>query len=338
MISAKHCALGLASVAFCASAAAAPLPLPPGCDLTSLQVAAGYVTGANTIKFFAAVGAAIFACVLLNAMRDAFKKIPMAVWKSLAYGVSIALCAGSLWLSPEHAPIAQFIGSVFAAMCLGVILYDLAAVLGVKSKNSASWHASVAVMGLGLAYLQANPMVAAVGVAGALALLGFSLIPSPTLSTAGFNSDSSLARATGGALGLLIPAAIVRASSGSLGAFEIYWPAIAWVCSLTAALGLLIMSSRFYDKSGGAVYVARNLVALAFGLFCVWAGSIHGMTEIQRVGGTLMILWLFLKPWEIPNAGALSRSIIGLASCGGLYVLAQDVIANPSRWSSILLF
>lgn len=335
MTSLKHRALGLALLAACSGALAAPLP---GCDLTALQVAAGYVTFANTVKFFAGLGAAVFACALLNALRGVFKTIPIAVWKGLAYAVSAALCAGSLWLSPDHAPIAEFIGALFAAMCLGVILSDLAEALGVKSKNPASWHASVALMGLGLAFAQNNPMVAAVGVAGALALLGFSLIPRPGLSSIGFDENSSLARATGGALALLIPSAIIRASSGSLGAFELYWPAIAWVCSLTAAIGLLIISSRFFDKSSASVYIARNLIALAFGLFCVWAGSIHGMTEVQRVGGTLMIAWLFLKPWEIPNAGALSRSLIGLASCAGLYLLAQDVIANPSRWSSILLF
>lgn len=107
---------------------------------------------------------------------------------------------------------------------------------------------------------------------------------------------------------------------------------------MVAGGSLLLMSGWWFDRKGVATYVFRNVAMVAFALFCVWAGSVHGMSEMQRVAGTLMVAWLFCKPWDIPKSGILTYSFVGAVSCVGLFMLVQQVAANPERWSAFVLF
>lgn len=309
---------------------------PAVCELTTLQKAAGYVTMANTVKFIAAAFFAVFSGIFLLALAPMFSAVPKAVWKALGYAGVSALCAASMWADAASAPYIQFAGAALGAGALMILLSDLADAIGVAKKGTTAWQASVAVGAGLLALVQTNSMVAGISVAGFMGLLGFSAFSVPGMIGMGFNGKASLWRATIGALALLVPAVLWHASFGNLGPMEIFWPAIGWLGSLVAGVGLLIASSRYFTSP--VPYLVRNVLMLVFGLFCIWAGSVHSMVEAQRVGGTLLVVWLFEKPWDIPSRGLLGYSLLGAASCAGLFLLMREVAAHPERWSSFLLF
>jgi hypothetical protein len=318
--------------------AGAAMAADPVCEMTSLQVAAGYVTFANLVKFLAAGAGAVFSGIFLFHIRGLFTSIPVAIWKALGYAVVAALCAGSMWAAPSAAPYAQFVGALLGAGALLILLGDMADLVGSTKKDERVWEAAVAVGAGILAVTQGNAMVAGVAVAGLMALLGFSVFSAPGLVAMGFDGKGGLWKATFGALAVLVPATIYRLVFGTMGQLEIFWPAIGWLCTMVASIGLLIASSRFFESRGAGLYIARNVAMLAFSLFCIWAGSVHGMVEMQRVAGTLLVVWLFEKPWDIPKAGLIGYSFIGALSCGGIFLLMQEVSAHPERWSNILLF
>lgn len=315
------------------------LAASPACELSGLQVAAGYVTFANTMMFLCAVGGVLFGGMLLFHMRSLFDKIPLAAWKGFGYAVIASLCASSLWMDGDSVKYVEFVGAALGAAALAIILSDVADMMGIKSKDGAAVYAAVAVLGGLLAAAQRNEMVAGVAVAGAMALTGFTAFSLPGMVAMGFESRDALWRSVSGALSLLIPAALFRAAFGSLGSAEVFWPAIGWLCSAVAGIGLLIASSRFFDsRSGVPGYVASNLGMLAFVAFCLWCGGVHGMVEMQRVAGTLAVVWLFEKPWDIPKRGALAYSALGAATCWGLFMVVREVGAHPERWSHLVLF
>lgn len=311
----------------------------PSCELSGLQVAAGHVTFANTMMFLCAVGGILFGGMLLFHMRSLFEKIPLAAWKGFGYAVIASLCASSLWMDGDSAKYVEFVGAALGAGALAVILSDVADLMGIKSKDGAAVYAAVAVLGGLLAAAQHNEMVAGVAVAGAMALMGFTAFSFPGMVGMGFESRHALWRSVSGALSLLIPAAAFRAAFGSLGSVEVFWPAIGWLCSAVAGIGLLIASSRYFDSKGGIpAYAASNLAMVAFVAFCMWCGGVHGMVEMQRVAGTLAVVWLFEKPWDIPKRGALAYSALGAATCWGLFMVVREVGAHPERWSHFVLF
>lgn len=328
----------LALAALCAPmAAGAAEAAPSACELTGLQIAAGYVTFANTVKFLAAAAGALFAGVFLFHLRSLFMAIPLALWKAMGYVGVVALCSASAWASAGAAPYVQFVGAALGAGALMVLMGDLADAFGWAKKDATAWEASVAVLGACLALWQGNQMVAGVAVAGLMALLGFSAFSLPGMVGMGFSGKDTLWRATIGALAVLVPATLYRVAFGDMGRLEVFWPAIGWLCSLVACVGMLIASSRFFG-GGVGLYMARNVGMLALGLFCIWAGSVHGMVEMQRVGGTFLVVWLFEKPWDIPAGGAVGYSFLGALSCGGLFMLMQEVGAHPERWGKFLIF
>lgn len=310
----------------------------PGCELSGLQVAAGYVTFANTVMFLCSLGGIVFLAVFLYHLRGLFARVPLAVWKGVAYAVVAALCASGLWLSADAAEYGQFVGAALGAGALAVILGDVADLMKAKSRDGTMWYAGVALLSGALALLQHNAMVAGVAVLGLMALLGFTAFSAPGMVGMGFESRESLWRAVAGALTVLLPAALYRAAFGSLGPLEVFWPAIGWWCTAVAGIGLLIASSRYFQRHGVAVYALRNGAMLAFVAFCLWCGAVHGMLEMQRVAGTLAVVWLFEKPWDMPKRGVLAYSFLGAATCLGVFLVAREIAQHPERWSQWLLF
>lgn len=314
---------------------AAPVASPQ-CQMTGIQMAAGYLTFANLVEFLAAVAGAVFSGIFLYHLRGLFKMVPLAAWKAVGYAGVGAMCAGSLWAAPGAAAYAQFVGALLGAGAMAVLLGDVADLLGMEKKDSAAWSASVAVGAGILAVAQSNAMVAGVSVGALMSLLGFSAFSVPGMVGMGFDGKDSLWRSTIGALAVLVPSTLYRAAFGDMGPLEVFWPGIGWLCSLVAGVGLLIASSRFFG-GGFALYALRNVGMIAFSLFCIWAGSVHGMVEMQRVAGTLLLVWIFEKPWDIPKAGLVGYSLLGALSCGGVFMLMQEVAAHPERWSKFLL-
>ncbi len=81
----------------------------PQCDLTSLQVAAGYVTFTNTIMFLASLAGLVFTGILCLNLMSVFRNVPVIIWKCLLYITTFVLCGASLWASPGSTPYIEFV-------------------------------------------------------------------------------------------------------------------------------------------------------------------------------------------------------------------------------------
>lgn len=313
------------------------------CDLTPLQTAAGYVTFANTIKFFAMLAGTVFAGIFLYHVRDFFKAIPLSVWKGGAYLFIASLLGAAWWIDADSVVYAEFVGAVLASGALLVILSDIADLLKIKEKDPTTWEILVTVGGIGMAVGRQNEWVAAVGVMGLCALVGYSRWSYKQSS--GFNWDvaaeSSLEKSTLIA-GFILALITMTKQTVGLGAFEIIWPAVAWLCSLQVAIGLSIVSSRWFgdNKSHPGRYVAYNLLFAAFIVSSIALGSFYPgvMSPLSKVAGTFCMLWILLKVWDWPRNGMLSYSFWGAMTCLGIYFMMQEITAHPERWAKWIVF
>ena len=310
----------------------------PQCDLTSLQVAAGYVTFTNTIMFLATLAGLVFTGILCLNLMSVFRNVPEIVWKFLLYLTTGVLCGASFWASAGSTPYIEFVGAGVAALAIALCLSDLADMLKIEAKSATSWYVGVTVIVGVFALIQQNNMAAGIAVLGLISLLGFTAFSKPGLIVMGFESKSVLWQATFGALFVLVPTTLIKIQYGSLGAFEVFAPAIGWLCTLVVSIGLLIGSTRFFGHETTLLYVLRNVFMVVFAVFCIWAGTMHGQVEMQRIAGTVLVIWIFEKPWDIPNAGLVGYSLMGMLTCGGLFKLMQHMQAHPEFWSHYALF
>jgi hypothetical protein len=318
--------------------AGAALAQEPACAMTGLQKAAGYVTLANTVKFLSAVGVSVFLGVFLWQLRSVFKAVPLAAWKAAGYGMVGALCASALWVEADSARYLQFAGAALGCGAWAILLGDVADMMGLKKDGSAALTGGAAALSGALALATGNDLVGAVSVASFMGFLGFGLM-SPSLWVTGKDEGPlfALDRAAVGACATLGVAAAWKISQGSMGSFEVFWPGVAWLATLTAGLALLARSSSWV-RSGLGSYVARNVVFLAFAGVAVWIGAHEGMHAVSQVAGTCALIWIVAKPWDIPKKGLLAYSFFGAVTCGAVFEITRQAVAHPELWGKFLMF
>ena len=104
------------------AATAAPALAADCAALTPLQTAAGFVTWLGVLRVLVVVcGVACVATLLLTWFRFlllAFAAVPLVVYEVLGYGVSAALVASRVWLSPADAAWTVPIGAFLAGAVL----------------------------------------------------------------------------------------------------------------------------------------------------------------------------------------------------------------------------
>ena len=83
-----------------------------------------------------------------------------------------------------------------------------------------------------------------------------------------------------------------------------------WLGSFVGYLGLLIASSRWYENR--MHYVLMQVITIVMGINALAIGSIFGIPQLLGIGGTLFVLYLIEKPFEIPVESFTAYAAIGL--------------------------
>lgn len=312
-------------------------PTPVSAELTWLQKAAGLVTFANTLMAFAALAGTaallfLFGRLIVELVK-AFAEIPAIVYES-----ALVLCG--VGLTVFAATLAE--GPAASVAFVGALMYGGGFVWTVSRHRTGSKHAAT-IVGIILAVAWAVPtvffdsqLIGALSVAAFMSALGFSAFMVPGLIAVGFEDDASVPRATLAAflvLGLFVGAQALGVSIESVSAFR---AGALYVGGFVGYLGVLIIGSKWYARDTS--YVLRQIPAVVAGIGAIYLGSVLGIPELQKMGGTLFVLYLMEKPFEIPAESKTVYAAITLVVCAVVYGAGMWVNANLDVAAPYLLF
>lgn len=304
-----------------ASAAAQP-------QLTALQRFAGLITFVNVLWVLAiGVGVASFAFLFGSFVKDlikALKNVPLEFYEFTFYAGSVGLAVYGRTLSADVAPYVGLTGCLlFGAALLFTAKAHQSLKLGgagVSAILFVAWTAAAVVYG--------SPMLGFIAVAALLSALGFSVIVSPLCYCIGFKDNAALGKATSAAFVMLALAVGIRVAKARVPALATFEDGALFLGSFVGYLGLLIASSRWYDGKDRN-YVLFQVVTIVAGIAALFVGSVFGIGELQKIGGTFFVLYLTEKMIEIPAKSARGYAAVGLVASAVIFGFSMYVKSNP---------
>ncbi len=298
----------------------------PQKELTALQKFAGLITFVNilwVIAIFVGVisGTYLFGD-LITELLALFVNIPLEFYEYLLYSGSLALLYFGTTFKPEIAPYVGFTGclALGGAMHLSMFIregrikeYKIFSVLFIIWATAALMYES--------------SLIGFAAVVALMGALGFSAVMYPGCIAIGFEDDSAIGRATAAAFVILATFVGMRSDwlpySDKLKIFE---GGALFMGSFVGYLGLLIASSRWYNGRG---YWHLQITTIVAGLVAIGVGSIYGIGELQKIGGTFFVIYLLEKLFEIPVNSRREYATLGLIVSGVLYAIAMAVKSHP---------
>ena len=312
-------------------------PTPVSADLTWLQKAAGLVTFANTLMALAAIAGTgalffLFGRLIVDLLK-VFTQIPAIVYEG-------ALILSGVGLTVFASTLAE--GTAASVALIGALMYGGGFIWTVL-RHTEDWKLSGTVIGMILAVgwgITAvtfdSQLIGAFSVAGLMSAFGFSALFVPGIVTVGFKDDAAVPRATLAAfltLGLFVGAQAFGVSTEYLSTFR---EGALYVGGFVGYLGVLIIGSKWYANNTS--YVLRQFPAVVAGIGAIYLGSVLGIPELQKMGGTLFVLYLLEKPFEIPAGSMTAYAFITLLVCGAIYGAGMWINANLEIAAPYLLF
>jgi hypothetical protein len=309
-------------------------------ELTTLQVAAGYLTWLNVAKVFAVVlGGVCFAFLfgrfVLNLLLI-FALIPPVLYEILGFALSAGLLAAPALLGVSGPDATWFVtpgGILFAATII------LSAKMRSLPPNNARFFGLLTLVWGGVAVWYGNQVAGFGAVAAFMAFTGFSIIVMPLSYAIGFEDEKATNRAGGAGLLICLILIFERWSGASIPQLDVFRAGMEWLGPFVFALAILINSSLWTLDQRKQSYLGMQVMAVAaYSAMIVAGGSFH-IDALLNVGTGMLILWLIEKPFEIApkNLTALSATglVVALAVGGGVY-WAQHNIDIVSHWMPAL--
>lgn len=191
------------------------------------------------------------------------------------------------------------------------------------------------------AILTHNSITGFVTAIALMSALGFSVITLPGCYVIGFDDRDGkdkavLARATSAGFLLILVFGLLRVLGSTTSAAHLFESGALWMGSFVGYLGLLIASSRWYD--GHKNYILKQVVVLMAGVGALFFGSVFGISELQKIGGTFFVLWMVEKFLEIPAKSLVGHCTVGLVTCGWVYIIALFIKAHLGVLAPYLLW
>ena len=282
-----------------------------GCpSLTTLQVVAGFVSWLNILRVFAVGGAVVCAAILLYRwfgwLLEIFLLIPKEVYEVLGYLASAGLVISSMFVSGGNKEWFILGGSLF----FGAMLYISSLIHSVENKPD-RFFGILFIAWAAVAILYDDQIIGFLSIAAFVCMLGFAADVLPGIGYAvGFHDEDSLARTTTGGLIVLTAFVLARIFHSTLSFVNVFEAGAFWCGSFVGYLGLLIVSSRWYQ--GGRNYALMQVVNIVFGVAALAVGSIFGIGPLRGIGGTFFVLYLIEKPFEIPVESVTAYAAIGM--------------------------
>ncbi|MEM8722888.1 MAG: hypothetical protein AAGE84_26995 [Cyanobacteria bacterium P01_G01_bin.39] len=132
------------------------------------------------------------------------------------------------------------------------------------------------------------------------AFWGFSVAIMPLTYFIGFRRRNIIARTMLGSLLLLIIELTIKITAIELPYFEIFAPGMRFMGTFVYFLGLLIVSSKWYfDKNDWRYWLMQGLTIVS-GIMAFYFGALWQISQLTGIGGTLFILYVIEKYFELP--------------------------------------
>lgn len=304
-------------------------------ELSTLQVAAGYVTWLNILKVFAIViGATCFAFLFGKSVIRLvmlFKHIPVTAWEAPGYVIAAGLLMAGFLPDPTLASWMVPLGCILLAGLL-----PLSAKLhGIKPNETRYFFLMTVVTGVA-AYYYGEPVTGFMTVMAFMALVGFSVVVTPLSYAIGFHDDEALNKAGGAALLITILLVLERVyAPQGIVQLDVYRTGMLWLGPFVFALALLISANRWYVESKNHSFLAMQLLAVVSYVAMITIGSLLHIDALLNVGTGFLILYVLEKPTEVRHENAVSLAITGLVLSlivgGGVY-WAQSHVDVVSAW------
>ena len=292
----------------------------------------GFITFTNIILVLAGIAFVIcffvfFGEILLN--------IPKVVWEVMFY----LLAFGVMIYGKGLGDMANYVGLLGGALFVGALAFSF----GTRTSRRAAhvpetFFTILCTVLFPLAFIYNSALIAGLlAIPAFMGLLGFTVMMVPGVIGIGFSKDDAVPRGT--FTGLFILGVFVAARMGLvnvipvLNIFEtgsLYWGAF------VGYLGLLILSSKWYAKDGA--YLFFNLLVLIFGIAALSLGSIYGIPELQKIGGTFFVIWTCEKYFEIPAKNIHGFAFLGMIFFGLMWLGSAFLKTHPDLAATYLLF
>jgi hypothetical protein len=307
-------------------------------ELTTLQVAVGFVTWLNVLKVFALVlGATCFMFLFGRFAKyflALFTLIPVAAYEVLGFALSVGLLGGAHFADPALTTWMIVPGGLlFAGMLL--LSAKLREIEGSKSNftliMTLVWGASAVFYG--------NEAAGFATVIAFMAFMGFSAAVTPFAYIIGFDDEKAVNRAGGAGLficGLLI---VERWFTPGVVELDVFRTGMKWLGPFVFALSMLITSSRWYLDIKKQSYIGMQVMAAAALFALMTAGSVLQIDAMLNIGTAFLILFILEKPLEVRHKSLTHLAFTGLALSTVVGVGVYYAQAHPqvvAEWLPII--
>ena len=301
-------------------------------ELTTSQKVVGWVTGFSMLQALSAAGIGIFGSIFLFYAFPVFVAIPKTAYELLLYGGAFGLTGYGLTL-PDGGYFYGFIGVLLFAGSLAFSAHIH------RWKNERPWGFFAIIMAYAAvaAFLFQSTLIGFVAVTALLASAGFMAYAFGLGYVIGFQDEKSVPIGTFVAflvLGLYLAMRMMNVDQPYI---QVFAPGAYWMGSFVGFLGLLIMTSKWYAR-GSSFFVTNFVLMPIAGLGAIIIGSVYGVPELSRIGGTFLVLFVVEKYVEVTMHGMLSASFFGLVGSGVLFMLANWALQNSDKVGPYLLF
>lgn len=279
-------------------------------ELTTLQVAAGFVTWLNVLKVFALVlGATCFVFLFgrfASYLLLLFAIVPVVAYEALGFGLSAALLVGAAYVDPTLVTWMIVPGGLLFAGMLA-----LSAKLR-KIDRSERFLLDVTLVWGAAALFYGNEVAGFGAVISFMAFMGFSVLVTPLAYAVGFDDEKAVNRAGGAALlvcGILV---VERCFSPGISQIDVFRTGMEWLGPFVFALSILINSNRWFIDIEKHSYIGRQVLASAALFALMTAGSVFEIEAMLNVGTGFLILFVLEKPMEIRHRSLTHLAFTGL--------------------------
>jgi hypothetical protein len=278
------------------------------CDLTTLQIWAGYL---SWIGFFKILGATVLTAGIVTVTWGILSKViyrTRVLLEVAGYAGSAALIAGGYWVSPEHLVWTVMIGCILFAATVYATIW----IHEIKGDDPQGLMTLFMVLWGGIAIYYKMTEVGFLAIAALMSLLGFSVVVRSLEYSFGFQNRRVIPSATMAATMIVGLFLVFRLAVPNAPSFvQVFMPGAFWIGTFVALTGLLIMTSRYYQRDT-ALLVLAQIAFLVISVIAVALGVTFGINAMAGIAGTFLVLYLAEKPLEVTphNAVAVGTMLI----------------------------
>lgn len=301
----------------------------PSYELSGLQKAAGWLEGFSILQVFAGIGIAVFGTLFAFYAFPVFVAIPKGLYELILYAAAL----GSTWygLTLANGYIYGFIGTI---LFIGALAFS-AHIHNWKGSPS-RFSGMVMVYAAIAAFLYQSTLIGFVAVTALMCAVGFIAESWGLGYVIGFEDEKDVPQGTATAFLILAFYVGMRVFNIDDPYIKVFAPGAYWMGSFVGFLGLIIMASKWYPSGN---YALMNFIVVPVaGVGAILIGSIYGVPELAKIGGTFFGLWFVEKYVEVTFHGILSGSFFGLIGSLAVFKFTTWAIENAERVGPYLLF